>query len=49
MRVASIFGAMAGLWVWESSWPFVIRLVIVIGVAGWSLLIFLPKALQTRS
>jgi hypothetical protein len=41
--------AMAALWVWESSWPFVIRLVIVLGLAGWTLLIFLPKALQTRS
>jgi hypothetical protein len=37
---------MAGLWVWETSWPFLVRLTIVLGAAGWSLLIFLPKALQ---
>jgi hypothetical protein len=37
---------MIGLWVWETSWPIVVRLVLVIGLAGWNLLIFLPKALQ---
>ncbi|HET9852628.1 MAG TPA: hypothetical protein VFP56_09010 [Candidatus Limnocylindrales bacterium] len=40
---------MAALWVWESSWPFVVRIVLVVGVAGWTLLIFMPKALQSRS
>jgi ABC-type amino acid transport system permease subunit len=37
---------MIGLWVWETSWPLVVRLVLVLGVAGWNLLMFLPKALQ---
>jgi ABC-type amino acid transport system permease subunit len=37
---------MIGLWIWETSWPLVVRLVLVIGVAGWNLLIFLPRALQ---
>jgi hypothetical protein len=40
---------MAGLWVWETSWPMLVRLTVVLGLAGWSLLIFLPKALQSRS
>jgi hypothetical protein len=40
--------AEAALWVWESSWPFVVRLVLVVGVAGWTLLIFMPKGLQSR-
>ena len=35
---------MVGLWVWETSWPFVVRLVLLAGVAGWNLLVFLPKA-----
>ena len=39
--------AMIGLWVWETSWPLIVRLVLVIGIAGWNLLMFLPKALQT--
>jgi ABC-type amino acid transport system permease subunit len=39
---------MIGLWVWETSWPLVVRLVLVIGVAGWNLLVFLPKALQAK-
>jgi hypothetical protein len=37
---------MIGLWIWEASWPLVVRLVLVVGVAGWNLLVFLPKALQ---
>jgi len=37
---------MAGLWIWETSWPIVVRLVLVLGLAGWNLLMFLPKAFQ---
>jgi hypothetical protein len=37
---------MAGLWIWETSWPIVVRLVLVFGLAGWNLMMFLPKALQ---
>jgi hypothetical protein len=37
---------MIGLWVWETSWPLIVRLVLVVSVAGWNLLMFLPKALQ---
>jgi hypothetical protein len=39
---------MIGLWIWETSWPLVVRLVLVIGVAGWNLLVFLPRALQAK-
>lgn len=34
----------AGLWIWEQAWPFAIRLVLDAGLAGWSILMFLPKA-----
>jgi hypothetical protein len=34
------------LWAWETSWPLVIRLVTVVGLAGWSLMIFLPRSAQ---
>ena len=37
---------MFGLWVWETSWPLIVRLTLVIGVAGWNLLVFLPRAAQ---
>ena len=37
---------MIGLWVWETTWPLILRLVLVLGIAGWNLLLFLPKALQ---
>jgi len=32
-----------GLWVWETTWPLLVRLVLVIGVAGWNLFVFLPS------
>ena len=37
---------MFGLWIWETTWPLVLRLVVVAGIAGWNLLMFLPRALQ---
>lgn len=37
---------MIGLWVWESDWPLLVRAVLVIGLAGWNLLMFLPKAFR---
>ena len=40
---------MLGLWVWESSWPFLVRLVLLIGIAGWNLLVFLPRSLQAKA
>jgi len=37
---------MAGLWIWETSWPLVVRVVLVLSLAGWNLLVFLPRAAQ---
>ena len=37
---------MAGLWVWETAWPLVLRVVVVAGLAGWNLLVLLPRAAQ---
>lgn len=37
---------MAGLWIWETSWPLVLRLVLILGIAGWNLLVLAPRALQ---
>jgi hypothetical protein len=37
---------MAGLWIWETTWPLILRLVLIVGVAGWNLMVFLPRALQ---
>lgn len=36
----------AGLWVWESTWPAIVRLTIVVALAGWTLLIFVPRAAE---
>ena len=39
---------MVALWIWESSWPLVVRLVLVLGIGAWNLFIFLPRgATQT--
>jgi hypothetical protein len=37
---------MIGLWIWETTWPLLVRLILVIGIAGWNLLVFLPRALS---
>ena len=29
---------MTGLWIWESSWPALVRLLAFAGIAGWTLL-----------
>jgi hypothetical protein len=34
----------AGVWVWRTSWPRVARLTLLGGLAGWNLLMFLPRA-----
>jgi hypothetical protein len=38
---------MAGMWIWETTWPTVVRLLLIFGVAGWNLLVFLPRAAAT--
>jgi hypothetical protein len=37
---------MAGLWVWETTWPLVLRVMIIVGLAGWNLLVLLPRWLK---
>jgi hypothetical protein len=29
-----------GLWIWQTSWPLILRLVLIVGIAGWTLLVF---------
>jgi hypothetical protein len=33
-----------GLWIWDTSWPLLVRLLLVGGLAAWSVMIFLPRA-----
>jgi hypothetical protein len=37
---------MVGLWIWETTWPVILRVFLVVSIAGWNLLVFLPKAAQ---
>jgi len=32
------------LWVWDTTWPLVGRLVLIAGIAGWNLLVLMPSA-----
>ncbi len=34
---------MGGLWVWTTDWSLLIRVALVVGIAGWNLLVFLPR------
>ncbi|MEO5964441.1 MAG: hypothetical protein ABIR11_03165 [Candidatus Limnocylindrales bacterium] len=34
-------------WAWATDWPVVVRLVIVVAIAGWNLLVFLPARTPT--
>ncbi len=34
---------MAGMWVWATDWPLVVRVVVIAGIAGWNLLVFIPR------
>jgi hypothetical protein len=38
----------AGLWIWESTWPLLVRILLVGGVAAWNLLVLMPRALIAR-
>lgn len=33
----------AGLWTWTTDWPLVVRVVLVVGLAGWNLVMFIPR------
>jgi ABC-type amino acid transport system permease subunit len=37
---------MIGIWIWETSWPLIVRVILVVAIAGWNLLVFLPRAAQ---
>jgi hypothetical protein len=34
---------MLGLWIWQTSWPTWLRLVLVAGLAWWNVFVFFPR------
>lgn len=34
---------MAGLWIWATDWPLIVRAALLLGLAAWNLLVFLPR------
>ncbi|MCI0582272.1 MAG: hypothetical protein L0227_05140 [Chloroflexi bacterium] len=37
-----------GLWIWESGWPLIVRLTLVISIGAFNLWLFFPKDLFKR-
>jgi hypothetical protein len=37
-----------GLWIWETSWPLLVRLPLVVAIGAWNLAIFFPRWLVGR-
>ena len=37
-----------GLWVWETTWPFIARIVLVLGLAGFNLMVMIPRAAAAK-
>ena len=37
-----------GLWIWESGWPLLVRLVLVISIGAFNIWLFFPKDLLKR-
>jgi len=37
-----------GLWIWESGWPLLVRLVLVASIGAWNIWMFFPKSLFGR-
>jgi hypothetical protein len=34
---------LAGLWVWQTDWPLVVRWILIVGIAAWNLMVFNPR------
>jgi len=37
-----------GLWIWESGWPWALRLILVAGIGFWNVWLFFPGYLLRR-
>ncbi|HYO41758.1 MAG TPA: hypothetical protein VES19_01050 [Candidatus Limnocylindrales bacterium] len=33
----------AGLWIWGTDWALIFRVGLIVGIAGWNLLVFFPR------
>jgi len=34
---------MVGLWIWQTDWPLLIRLALIVALAAWNVLVFMPR------
>ena len=39
---------MVALWIWETTWPLALRVLLVVGIGAWNLFVFLPRALMAK-
>jgi hypothetical protein len=35
----------AGLWIYETTWPLVLRLLLIASIGGWNIWMFLPRGI----
>lgn len=38
-----VLPVLVGLWVWRRPWPAAARALVIAGIAGWNILVFLPS------
>ena len=34
---------MVGLWIWQTDWPLLVRVALIVALAAWNLLVFMPR------
>ena len=44
-----VLPVIAGLWIWETSWPLLLRLILVAGLAWVTVYAFFPRKLSTKT
>ncbi len=32
-----------GLWIWATDWPEIVRIILVVSIAAWNLIVFIPR------
>jgi hypothetical protein len=33
----------SGLWIWATDWPEIVRIILVVSIAAWNLIVFIPR------
>lgn len=44
-----ILPVIAGLWIWETSWPLLLRLILIVGLAWITVYTFFPRKMSSQT